>query len=309
MAVRQYSRVTIQLSAACSLVLAVTLCATAARYNSADGYSFDYPDSWTVVADRKPIDSRTHYSCKLAESKVFGSNFAANMNIVIATREGVLPVLPDNLQRVERITRGSLQRDGMTISSFQSEIVKVAGFDAFSCKWAGRVTGMETPLSQWQLTLRTNDGSFCITFTSAQDDYPANAEIFKQIVASLTISPSGGMPGWLVGALAGGGVGAMAGLVLWLVVRARKKTVPVAVAEPDLVEAQAAEAESPIVMEPAPTVAQVAQAPDVAEPVLAQALEEYSHITCACGLRFRVPKRNSGKTGRCPKCQAPFVVP
>lgn len=288
----------------------MTLSVRAAHYKSPDGYSFDYPDSWKVidkenrdeaVADARrngmalPAETGLHTSCVVADLAPTRAKFAANINVVVTDVRSAV-VDEENLKQIRQQFPLTLRQGGMTVTNFQASITRVDGRDAFSLKWLSRVPGLNATMSQWQLLVPVNDKLYTVTFTAAQSDYAAHEKDFKQIAQSLSLA--GGLPAWVMGGIAGGGIGAVTGLVLWLVRRKRPRVVPA-------VPAMAGAPPIP----PAPPVAVAPPVPEQATSPVAQAPNEYVYVVCTCGARLRVAKQKSGKTGRCPKCKGSFVVP
>lgn len=226
-----------------AMVLACCVFSHAATFKSSDGYSFDYPDSWVALDqnDREaaekaarekglkiPPDALKNVSCFLANPKPGKSGFAANVNVIIA--KGSRNVNEATRGELEKEYANTIKKSGLNTSNVKVSIIKAGGHDAFSVVATNKVQGLAYTLKQWQVIIPVNDKMYTLTCTAPTKEYTDNEAAFKKVIDSLKVDA--GMPGWLWGAIVGGGIGAGVGGVMGFLKMLRKRPAAQAPAAP-----------------------------------------------------------------------------
>ncbi|MEI7837868.1 MAG: hypothetical protein WCK05_15815 [Planctomycetota bacterium] len=272
----------------------------AATFTTTEGLSMEYPDGWSIDSNTdntsgKAYDKVIETTAMMRTQNIQPERFATNVTVVVS-RERMI-ASPANLIISKTRLPGLLAKEGMKISGLAGEMIDVAGRKGQSLTWEATANGMS--FRQWQVQTSGNKKAYTFTFSAGASDFAAEEPVFRKILASIRVpgepdTDSSGLTGVLwqpevVAGIAGGLVGSAAA-ALWAVRRAgKKKTTPAGIENWQV--------------NPTPPLPATASSP--ADP----ADETPITFSCVCGQKIKMLRSLSGKTGKCPKCQAIFQIP
>ncbi|MCX5684476.1 MAG: hypothetical protein NT049_12425 [Planctomycetota bacterium] len=228
-------------------ILLVGACACrGVEFNSSQGFSLTYPDTWLVLSKDQPEPVRKEMRRRARQFSDFNLNrvavviceespadFPANFNVVIGPRKGSIDKIEDE---VRKILTNEYSKLGVVVTDVEVGRIRVGGLEAVSVYYNAVPPGANQPQRQWQVTVLDKQRTLAITCSAPQPDFAKYEPVFASSVSSLRVAaaaaslPVEGVVNPTVKALLDntyfryGVIGvAVGGALMWLRVRMQRK--------------------------------------------------------------------------------------
>jgi hypothetical protein len=176
--------------------------ATAGDYLDPSGFSFTYPEGWTVVrhSDRADVFEGVHPEVvrsikknhvdlkKIAVTLVRNGpkEFPENVNFVVGPH---IPVDEDSLNMTSKLTK-EFESQGFKIEDFQTRIQRVGAYRAIVAEYHVRLPGVAQVMRQKSVMISGGGKSYRVTYSAPTETFEQYEGTFDAILTSFKIPPT-----------------------------------------------------------------------------------------------------------------------
>ncbi len=210
-------------------LLVLTAEAQTNRFNSTQGFSFEYPQKWVVATKEQQIAASSELKSAFKQlgdinfdriaAVVFNpadDGFIESVNVVIT--QGSIPVNEDSRQKHIQAVTEQLRNAGVKVTDIKSELTRFGEHQALSLQQTLNDPSGNGLIRQWQIAMPGRNQTYIITATARVENFPTYEASFKKIFESFEVDGGSlgfwhGLPGWVQNALIGAGIGALIGML------------------------------------------------------------------------------------------------